>query len=300
METFNGLIAAPYTPVKKGKIVKAQIRRYAGWLRQNSIKGVFVGGTTGEGLLLSIEQRRLLLETWMNEQTPDFKIYAHIGCMRYDEILNLAKHAACLKADVISWIAPIYYRPQNTDILVEYCRRIAETAPETPFYYYHMPSMTGLSFPMTEFVPKAVKAIPTFSGVKYTDGNILEMQYLIDRSEGKYKILNGFDELLIYTYHLGVSGSVGSTFNYMPQYYHSMLSALKAGDTKTALACQQKILNVISLLGKYKGAIIAGKQIMEFIGQPCGEPVYPNSPLSSTEKKNLKKELEQLNFFDNL
>lgn len=298
MSTFKGLIAAPYTPIKNGKIEQAQISVYAQWLKRNHIKGVFVGGTTGEGLLLPIEQRKALLEGWMREQSSDFKIYAHIGCMRYEEILDLAQHAGRLGVDVISWICPIYYRPQNIDILVEYCRGIAATAPNTPFYYYHMPSMTGLTFPMTDFAPKAVAAIPTFRGIKYTDGNLLEMQYLINRSEGKYEILNGFDELLISTLHLGVGGSVGSTFNYMPHYYHEMITAMQAGKIEDALVAQHKILDVISLLGKYKGAIITGKHIMELIGIPCGDPVYPNTPLTDTEKTNLRSDLEQLGFFN--
>lgn len=298
MSTFKGLIAAPYTPVNNGKIDTPQIAVYAKWLKDNYIKGVFVGGTTGEGLLLTIEQRKILLETWMRERSDDFKIYAHIGCMRYDEILDLAQHAGKLGVDVVSWICPIYYRPQNVDTLVEYCRGIAAKAPDTPFYYYHMPSMTGLSFPMTEFTPKAVEAIPTFRGIKYTDGNLLEMQYLINRAEGKYEILNGFDELLISTLHLGVSGSVGSTFNYMPHLYNQMIAAMQEGRITDALAVQRKILNVISLLGKYKGAIITGKHIMELIGLPCGNPVYPNTPLTDNEKASLRKDLEEIGFFE--
>lgn len=300
MGDFKGLIAAPYTPVlADGSINTALIPAYAGWLKQNQIKGVFVGGTTGEGLLLSVAKRKLLLEAWIKEQAPDFKIYAHIGTLRYDEVVDLAKHAAALKVDAISFIAPIYFKPSNVDALVEYCARIMKEVPHTPFYYYHMPSMTGISFSMVEFAQKACERIPSFKGIKYTDNNLMEMQHLLNLSKGRYEILNGFDEILISTRHLGVGGSVGSTFNYMPQFYNQMLAALDGGNESEALIAQKKLLDVIDLLIKYKGAMVTGKHIMELIGMPCGDPVFPNMPLTADEKCALKADLDRLGFFNN-
>jgi len=295
---LNGFIAAPYTPMDdKGNINLEPIAPYAELLVNSGMCGAFICGTTGEGASLTTEERKLVAEEWVRCAGNKLKIIVHVGGVCQPECINLAIHASSIGAYAIAAIAPYFFKPVTPEDLISFLKPIASGAPDLPFYYYHMPSMTGVYLPVSDFLLKAGDLIPSFAGVKYTHSDMMDMQLCIDISKDRFEIFNGFDEMLICGLSLGTTSAVGSTYNYMPSIYIDMKKAFNNNDMERARELQQYSVKIIQILKNFGGALRAGKTIMEFIGINCGPCRSPINKMTNTEKVSLKKELTDAGFF---
>ena len=183
------------------------------------------------------------------------------------------------------------------DALLEFCRGIASAAPNTPFYYYHIPEMTGVDFSMYEFIPQAIRSIPTFRGIKFTFHNLMDFALTLNAAGEQYDVLFGRDEFLLAGLSMGASGAIGSTYNYASKLYVRMMAAFAAGNSKEALAEQIRIQKTIIPLLKYGGGIAGGKAIMALEGIDCGHPRPPLRPVTGARLAALKADLDALDFF---
>ena len=295
---LNGFVAAPYTPMnEKGEIKLKTIESYVGRLKDIGITGAFVCGTTGEGPSISTEERKAVLEEWILKSNGDLKIIAHVGGTCLSQSVDLAGHASDNEAFAIAAIAPHFFKPSTSEDLVSFLRPIAGAAPELPFYYYHMPSMTGVDIPVSSFIPLARKTMPNFAGVKFTHFDLMDMQESIEISNGEVEILSGFDEILICGLSLGLKSAVGSTYNFMPSVYMDMMDAFNKNDLDKARELQNYSIKVIRILNSFGGAVRAGKAIMAMTGIDCGPCRLPIPAMSDVEKARLEKELNNIEFF---
>ena len=170
----SGLLAATYTPLNQGDEINQEIiPEYAEYLVANNIVGVFINGSTGDYTSLTLEERIQIMKAWSALQTPDFEKMVHVGSNSIREARELAKLSKELKMNSISAVGPYYFKPKNTASLVEYSEVIAREA-SLPFYYYHIPQLTGLHFNMEEFIERAQKSIPEFAGIKYSIPDLVE------------------------------------------------------------------------------------------------------------------------------
>ncbi|MFP4367207.1 MAG: dihydrodipicolinate synthase family protein [Bacteroidales bacterium] len=294
---LNGFIAAPYTPMnEKGEIKLKTIESYAGRLKDNGLTGAFVCGTTGEGPSICTEERKSVLEEWIIKSNGNLKIIAHVGGTCLSQSVDLAGHASEKGAFAIAAIAPYFFKPSTAEDLVSFLQPIAGAAPELPFYYYHMPSMTGVDIPVSTIIPLARKSMPNFAGVKFTHFDLMDMQESIEISKGEVEILNGFDEILICGLSLGLKSAVGSTYNFMPSVYMDMKDAFNKNDLVKARELQNFSIKVIRILNRFGGAIRAGKVIMDMTGIDCGPCRLPIPSMRDDEKDELKKELKEAGF----
>jgi len=150
IEMRKGLIAAPLTGYRDdGTINLDVIPPYAEMLQANGVAGVFVNGTTGEGFSLTLSERRALAERWVQAAPNGFRVIIHVGHTCQAESRALVVHAADIGAAAVGEIGPIFFRPASVEALVDYCAETAAAAPNLPYYYYHMPSMNQVLFPMT-------------------------------------------------------------------------------------------------------------------------------------------------------
>ena len=141
MEKIIGLIDAPFTPMKpNGDINLEPIPAYAAMLAKNGLKGVFINGSSGEGYMLTTDERKRLAEAWMAAVPAGFKVIVHVGSCCLRESVELAKHAAAIGAWGIGAMAPPFPKIGRVEELVKYCETIAAAAPERPFYFYHIPA----------------------------------------------------------------------------------------------------------------------------------------------------------------
>jgi N-acetylneuraminate lyase len=241
---LEGLIAASFTPYRKGSVHPEAIPAYAAALRREGLAGVFVNGTTGESLSLSTAERRELAEAWLQTARPDFPVLVHVGHNSLPCAQALAAHAADHEARAISAMAPTFFRPDLAG-LVDFLAEIAAAAPRTPFYYYHMPSMTGARFPMEDFLRAAVKKIPNLAGVKYTWEDLEDYARAVRFDGGRFDIVFGRDEILLDGLGNGARAAIGSTYNAAAPIYLGVWRAWREGRLEEARELQLQAMQMI-------------------------------------------------------
>lgn len=169
MEKIKGLIDAPFTPFyENGEVNYEPIEAYAKLLVKNGLKGVFINGSSGEGYMLTDEERMKLAERWVEVAPSGFKVIVHVGSTCVKASHKLAAHAQKIGAWGIGAMASPFPKVNRIEELVKYCEEIASGAPELPFYYYHIPAFNGAFLPMVELLKAVDGRIPNFAGIKYT------------------------------------------------------------------------------------------------------------------------------------
>ena len=154
---LTGLIAAPFTPMHPdGSLNLSLIPRYYAMLRANDVRGAFICGSTGEGVSLTIREKMAVAEAWAacSKNDPAFTVMPLLGGTCLADARELALHARDCGLDAVSFTAPFYFKPANVSVLAEICRQVAAAVPDMPFYYYHIPVLTGVGFPMIELLEK--------------------------------------------------------------------------------------------------------------------------------------------------
>lgn len=296
-ERVCGLIAAPFTPFgPDGEINLDCIPGYAHVLNDSGVGGAFVCGTTGEGMSLTTEERLAVAERWQRESPELMKVIVHVGHNCRNDAMRLAEHAQKIDAWGVGCMAPPFFKPKTVNDLVAFCSEVAAAAPALPFYYYHMPSMTGASFPMVDFLDAARDRIPNLAGIKYTHEDLMDMQLCRAMDNGRFDILMGRDELLICGLALGCSGAVGSTYNFMAPLYIDLWDRFAKGDLAGARDLQLTSMRVIQALLKHGDPLICGKAIMKRIGVDCGSTRRPIVSLNPSAEQDLMRALDELDF----
>src|SRR5690606_12944232 len=185
--------------------------------------------------------------------------------------------------------APCYFKPAHMTELVGCCREVATAALALPFYYYHIPSMTGLNFSMAHFLSAAREQIPNLAGVKFTHENLMDYSQAMQVADGAYNVLFGRDEILLSALALGARGAVGSTYNYMAPIYLRVMAAFEAGDLDAARREQAIAVRLIDLMIRH-GGLPAGKAMMQLAGVDCGPVRLPLRRLSIQQINQLRSE----------
>ncbi len=299
MKKLKGLIAAPFTPMNGDGTIKPEIiPAYAEKLKADNTKGVFICGTTGEGMLMTNAERQTITEAWIKEQTEDFKVIVHVGTTSSKQSKELAAHAQKTGAYAIGCMGPVFLKPTRTEELVNFCEEVASGAPSLPFYYYHIPSVSGVELSMAYFLKKAAFRIPNLAGIKFTHNNFMEMQQCIQLDNGKWDILSGFDEMLLAGLAFGAEGAVGSTFNFMAAIYNQIIADFNNGSIEAAREKQSKTVKIVEILVKNNGAIVAGKALMKSVGIDCGKCRAPLRNLAEQECDKFINELKDTGFYE--
>lgn len=293
---LHGLVAATHTPFySKGELNLAAVDVQAAHLAKSGVKTAFIGGSTGESHSLSLDERLALTTQWI-EVAPRhrLKVVVHVGSNCLRDAHALAAHAQLSGAEAISALAPMYFKPKSLDVLIDCCAHIAAGAPETPFYFYDIPVLTGVSFSMPEFLAKAPIKIPNLAGIKFTNPDLMAYQLCL---QSGLDIPWGIDEHMLGALAMGAKGAVGSSFNFAAPVYHRLIAAFEAGDMETARKEQMRSVQLIELLASY-GYMAAAKATMGFLGVDVGSPRLPNTSLSPAQSEELREKLELIGFFE--
>ena len=298
MQKIKGLIAATFTPFKNdGSLNLKIIPAYAEKLKKDGVSGVFICGTTGEGMFMTEEERIQVAETWIKEQTDSFKVIVHVGTTSSLQSKKLAEHAEKIGAYAFSCMGPIFLAPNKVNDLVSFCATVALGAPSLPFYYYHIPSVSNVNISMPAFLKKAQNEIPNLTGIKFTHRNMMEMMQCLLAENERWDILHGFDEELLMGLTAGAHGAVGSTYNYMAPLYNNIINAFNEGDLKKARALQYESVKFVEVLIRYGGGVSGGKPVMKFVGIDCGPLRTPAHNLSDEDMKQYYNDLKSIGFF---
>ena len=299
-QKIEGLIAAPFTPFdKSGELNLDMIPQYYASLKRNGVVGAFICGSTGEGVSITFEEKVATLKAWtaLTRNDKDFALFMFLGGTNIKECKQLAVIAEKEGADAVAFTSPYYFKPANVHQLALSCKEVASAAPNTAFYYYHIPVLTGGQFPMIDLLREVDETVPTFKGIKYTHEDFMDFLSCMNFKDGKYDMLWGRDENMLSSLALGCKGAVGSTYNYAAPLYHSLIKAFDQGDLKKANQLQQKSIDMITLLGKY-GGIATGKAYMKLVDLDCGEFRLPVKNMDSAAFEAFQKDVDALGFKD--
>ena len=294
-----GLVAAAYTPFKAdGTLNLAAVEQEAAHLLQNKITTVFIAGSTGECHSLTLVERQQLAERWcaVVRGTP-LGVVIHVGSNCLPDARSLAAQAEQLGAQAIAMLAPSYYKPRDLATLIACCAEVAAAAPETPFYFYDIPSLTGTNFSMPAFLAQAPAAVPTLAGIKYTNSNLMDYQFCLHAADAKFDVPYGCDEWMLAAFALGAKGAVGSSYNFAAPIYQRLLAAFATGDLANAQTEQFRSARLVQTLAKH-GYLTASKATLKMCGVDAGPLRLPNLTLTPEQEKALRAELEVMGFFD--
>ena len=303
MSQYNvHILPAVYTPMfDDGSVHYARTEALYQRCIESGFSGIFLNGTTGECMSLNAEERRTIVEAWMEcrrkNNNPGFRVFVHVGSSNLYEAAGMAEHAQAQGADGIAMVPTFYFRPKTLPDLIEQCRYVASAAPEVPFYYYNIPSLTGVNFPLSLFVDAAVRDIPTFAGLKNSFHDLVDYQQCLHQAKSRYEMYWGTDEVFMMVYAAGNRNYVGSTYNFMSSLYFKMLDAYHSGNFEELTALEAEATEIYRIMNDYN-SLIAGKEVMRYIGIDCGPVRRPLKNLTASESTSLLDRLQKTSFFD--
>ena len=285
----TGLIAATFTPMHDdGSLWLERIDDVVDLLAARGVDGLYVCGSTGEGPLLTGSERRAVAEAYVKAARGRLPVIVQVGHNSLVEARELAAHAQAVGADAISATPPTYFRPVGLDGLADAMARVAAGAPELPFFYYHIPPITGVLVDVAAFLPRAAERLPTLAGVKFSDSHVHEFMTL---DLERFCVLFGVDEMLIAGLLAGAHGAVGSTFNLIPGVHRAAMEALQRGDVAAARAHQRRAAAIVGRVVRER-SIPFLKAAMSFTGLSVGPTRVPLAPVSAAELVSLRTDLE--------
>lgn len=298
-QRLSGLVAATHTPFHPdGSLNLAAVETQAEHLARTGVGTVFIGGTTGESSSLTLEERRALTRRWFEvTRGASTKVIVHVGSSCLADSRVLAAEAEALGASAISAVAPSYFKPRSLDLLIDSCADTAAAAPSTPFYYYDIPGLTGVAFPMADFLSNAVAKIPTLVGIKFSNPDLMAFNECLHADNGRWDMTWGVDEHLLGALAIGAKSAVGSTYNFAAPVYNRLIAAFERGDLAAAREEQWRSVQIVKLLGCF-GYMGAAKATMGFLGVEVGPARLPNGGLTAEQKNSLRQGLERIGFFD--
>lgn len=294
---LSGFLAATFTPTQPdGALNIEQIAPLVEHLIHNQIAGLYVLGSTGEGALFTFAERCLAAEAFVKAAAGRIPVIVQVGHESAWQARELAAHAQSIGASAISAVSSVYFKPASLEALLDTMGLIASGAPQLPFYYYHIPHVTGVNFAAREILAQGSERIPTLRGIKFTSPHIYELQAALDFAGDAYEVLFGIDEMVLSGLVAGAQGAVGSTYNFAAPIYHRLLQAWQQGDIAAARQYQAQSQAIVDTFKPY-GPLAAQKAIMGMLGLDCGPTRLPVKPLSREAVEKLRGELEALGFF---
>jgi N-acetylneuraminate lyase len=298
-DKINGLIVAPFTPFdKKGEVDLGPIDAYAAMLQKNGLIGVFINGSSGEGYMLTIEERMKLAEKWITLAPKGFKVIVHVGATCIKDSYKLAQHAQEIGVFGTGAMASPFPKAGRVEELIKYCEEIACGAPDLPFYFYHIPALNGVFLPMLPFLKAADGRIPNLAGIKYTFESLYEYNQCMLYENGKFDMLHGQDETILSALVMGgAKGGISGTGSYIGKSLVGVIDEYNNGNLKDAVDHQNFAQEIINVIARYRGNIVAGKRIMKLIGIDLGINRTPFQNVTDEEEAIIRKELEAIGFF---
>ncbi|MFH1008348.1 MAG: dihydrodipicolinate synthase family protein [Candidatus Latescibacterota bacterium] len=289
-EQFNGVYPALLTPFdKKVRVNEEELRALVEHHLSCGLRGFFVCGSSGEGFLLRVEERKRVAEIVVEQTAGRRMCIIHVGHTSSDVAAELAQHAESIGADAISSVPPIYYKVGFAGCIYHY-RTIAEAC-SLPFIVYNVPATTGVSVTTREMAE--LFRIETIIGMKFTDSDYYEMHNIIESAAEECLILSGSDQLFVPALAMGAGGAIGTTQNIMPEFFVKLHQTYLAGDFDAARLMQYQANRVIRELVA-SGSLSGWKAVLKAQGFDFGPCRAPLKTLTGQEEAALLERLEGL------
>ena len=279
MDRITGILPALLTSMdSEGKINFDELGRLITWLYDQGVDGLYVGGTSGEGLLLTTEERQAVVDKAVEKSRGRGKVMVHVGALGTAEAIKLAQYSEKAGADAIASVPPFAYGKSFAGIQSHYYA-ISKSC-KLPLYLYNIPSLTSVNLKAEDIA--RLLDLPTVKGLKFSDDALFE-EFRIISLTPKLDVFHGCDETLLYSLMVGAIGGVGLLYNLLPKKFVALFKAFKAGKLAEANEIQLVISKFTNeFLANAEGNPVGlTKAAMEGLGFHCGPARSPNPPISS-------------------
>nr|WP_325194858.1 dihydrodipicolinate synthase family protein [uncultured Oscillibacter sp.] len=282
IKKYQGVFPAFYACYEdNGSVSPARTRALAKYLLEKGVKGLYVGGSSGECIYQSVAERKVILENVMAEVGGKMTIIAHVACNNTADSQELARHAESLGVDAIASIPPIYFHLPPYGI-ADYWNDISAAAPNTDFIIYNIPQLAGVS--LTIPLLQEMKKNPRVIGVKNSSMPTQDIQMWKDEGGPDFVVMNGPDEQFISGLAMGATGGIGGTYAVMPELYLKVMSLYQAGEMKLAAEIQNEICRIIYKMCSAHGNLYAVmKAVLKKHGMDVGSVRKPLSALIGSD-----------------
>ena len=288
IQKYKGVFPAFYACYdKNGEVDPAAVRKLAAHLIQKGVKGVYVGGSSGECIYQSVPERKLVLENVMEAAQGKLTVIAHVACNNTRDSQELARHAESLGVDAIASIPPIYFRLPDRAI-AQYWNDISAAAPHTDFIIYNIPSFTGIEFNKDN--ASELLANPNIIGIKHTSKDLYNLERMATDYPDKI-LINGYDEQFLAALCMGAQATIGTTVNLFYPLFKGVRAAFEARDLDTGKILQQDINWRMENIVKV-GLFPATKYGCSLKGTDCGTCRRPFRDITKEQKALIKKTVE--------
>lgn len=289
MRTFSGAWPALVTPFTNrdrvnitvlGDLVEYFVGKGAG--------GLYVCGSTGQGIFMSVAERKLVAETTLDQVKGRIPVIVHVGSVSVADAVDLARHAQQFGAAGISSILPPLYHDARS--LHAYFETLATSVPDLPL----LPYLYGGPSDAVKLMGDLMQ-IPSVAGTKYTGSNMYELNRIGELRVNGWTVFSGMDEQCLFAAMSGASGSIGSTLNIMLGAYQKIRQCNETGDLAQGLDLQFRANRVTTALHAtgFDGAL---RECLRLLGFDCGQPRLPRSPQSEKQREALMAQLKTADF----
>lgn len=285
LEAFKGIIIALYSSYDaEGNIDKEAARNLARHYASTGVKGLYVGGSSGEGMLQSVEERKQMLEAVIAEVGDELTIIAHVGAPSTRDSVELAEHAELVGAHAVSAVPAIYYR-LSPDSVESHWQAIIDST-SLPFIIYHIPQTTGFHLSKSLLMKMATQ--DKVIGVKISAESTFELQQFKAAGGNDFLVLNGPDEQYLAGRSIGADGGIGGTYGVMPELFLKVEQCYVQGDMAEAQKWQFIINDLIVELLSFPSLYGACKAILSLRGFETGQPRMPLLPIKASDQERME------------
>lgn len=292
IERFKGIFVAFYACYDdKGRFSPEKAARLAQWYVDKGVDGLYLTGSSGEGMMLSAQERMQTVETVCRAVGGRTTLIAHIGASSTQEACELARHAAQTGVDAISSVPSIYY-PLPESCIEAYWDALIDAA-RLPFFIYNVPATTGYNLSLDLFERMIRK--PYVAGVKTTSPNCAAINAMKRIGGENTLIFNGEDAQLLAGLVMGATGGIGGTYGAMPEFYVRMYRAYREGNMEQALIWQERASIALSCgRVKWSHGIASMKAILNARGLDCGgvRAPFATVPIETPEIRQAAEMIE--------
>lgn len=290
-DKFRGIFVALYTIFNDDDTLNLEaMKQLVKIYKEKGASGVYVCGSTGEGFLLSTEERMEAAAAVKEAAGDDFTVIVHVGCASTRESVILAKHAEKIGADAVSAVPSVYYRLPAASVEQHWNGIIDATS--LPFIIYNIPQLTGFNIPLDLF--KRMAENPKVIGIKNSEEPVYNMERFRTLAGEDFIIFNGFDEQFLGGRIMGANAGIGGTYGVMPELFVALEKYIENGEFDKAKELQYKINSIIFKMLSYPSLYGAAKQLLKLrFGVEGGNPRSPFLPVY--EDESLKKLAEEIN-----
>ena len=285
---FKGILPALATPLYEDETINTGVlKSLIDFFIEKGADGFYVGGATGEGLALKTEERIILVKEAIKAADGRCPCIVYVASPYFNDAITIAKEAEKAGAAAISATPPMFFRYGEDDVY-EYYKKLAESVNIPLMIYYNLSAGFNMS---AEFAAKCFE-IDNVTAIKWSSSNYDEMKKLKELTHGEMNIMNGPDDFLLTGLETGADGGIGLTYNFMFDLFKTIYDSFHNGDTETARKTQDKVLQIIDALHKYK-SIPVTKLLLTEMGFDMGNATFPYSHYSEAEKSNILKNMRK-------